>query len=96
MLKNNENQRPNLQDMLNQYKAPYLERSEEIKKLFPVEEASEKMQELHQLMDSDQAIKGIVELVVNEMMHEGIAAISVSADGVVDFHSKADVFKQPE
>lgn len=96
MIKNNENQRPNLQDLLRQYEAPYLERAEEITKLFPVEDASGKMQELHQLMSSDPAIKGIVDLCANEMMHEGIAAISVSADGIVDFHSKADVYKQPE
>ncbi|WP_336014749.1 hypothetical protein [Acinetobacter pittii] len=94
MLKNNENQ--SLQDILNQYKAPYLERAEEIKKFFPVEEASEKLQELHQLMDSDPMIKGIVDLALDGLMHEGIAAVSISADGAVDFHSKADIFKPPQ
>lgn len=91
MLKNNENQ--NLQDILNQYKAPYLERAEEIKKFFPVEVASEKLQELHQQMDSDPMVKGIVDLALNGMMHEGIAAVSISPDGAIDFHSKADIFK---
>jgi hypothetical protein len=93
MLKNNENQ---LQNLIEQYQAPYIERAEEIKRFFPVEEASDKMRELCQIMASDPNIKGIVDLAVNEMIHEGIAAISVGADGTVDFLSKADVFKQPE
>lgn len=96
MLKNNENQSPNLQDILNQYKAPYLERAEEIKKFFPIEEASEKLQELHQQMDSDPMVKGIVDLVLDGLIHEGIAAVSISADGAIDFHSKADIFKSPQ
>lgn len=95
MQKNNENQSPNLQDILNQYKAPYLERADEIKKLFPLEEASEKLQELHQQMDSDPMIKGIVDLALDGLMPEGVAAVSISADGAVDFHSKADIFKSP-
>jgi len=96
MLKNNENQRPNLQDLLNQYKAPYLERAEEIKKFFPAEKASEKLQELQQMMADDPNIKGIVDLCVNEMVHEGISAASIDADGAIVFLSKADIFKQPE
>jgi len=94
MLKNNENQ--SLQAILNQYKAPYLERAEEINKLFPVEEALEKLRELHQQMDSDPKIKGIVDLVVDEMMHEGIAAASIDADGAIVFYSKDDIFKSPQ
>lgn len=94
MKKNNESQ--NLQDILNQYKAPYLERAEEIKQLFPVEEASENLQALLQEMDSDPKIKGIVDLVVGEMMHEGIAAASIDANGAIVFYSKDDIFKSPQ
>ncbi|MFX8663180.1 hypothetical protein ABTM59_11405 [Acinetobacter baumannii] len=96
MQKNNCTQSQNLQDILNQYKAPYLERAEAIKKLFPVDEVSEKLQELHQQMVSDPMIKGIVDLNIKKMMHEGIAAASIDANGAIFFYSKDDIFKSPQ